>query len=145
MARAGFFFNPRQGFPDNVTCFHCDQHFDGWEPKDDPLAEHLGHLSSCEFAIAVDAGKNIRDEDPMSEKLYNARLATFKASWPHEDKKGWKCKSKKMAEAGWCHDPGLETDDGATCFYCAISLDGWERKDDPMFVMNISRDKDDDN
>lgn len=37
-------------------------------------------------------------------------------------------------EAGWCYDPSSDDDvrDGVTCFYCNISLDGWEPKDDPL-------------
>ena len=39
-----------------------------------------------------------------------------------------------MVAAGWCFDPSPEYDDGASCFYCGLSLDGWEPKDDPMYV-----------
>lgn len=38
----------------------------------------------------------------------------------------------KMVEAGWCYDPSPEFDDGVTCFYCNLSLDGWEPKDNPL-------------
>lgn len=39
-----------------------------------------------------------------------------------------------MVEAGWAWDPNDESDDrdGVTCFYCNLSLDGWEPKDDPF-------------
>ncbi|MBE7181547.1 MAG: hypothetical protein INR71_10130, partial [Terriglobus roseus] len=37
-----------------------------------------------------------------------------------------------MIEAGWCYDPSPECDDGSTCFYCNLSLDGWEPKDNPL-------------
>lgn len=37
-----------------------------------------------------------------------------------------------MVAAGWAFDPGPDGgEDGATCFYCSLSLDGWEPKDDP--------------
>lgn len=36
-----------------------------------------------------------------------------------------------MVEGGWCYDPTPEYEDGTTCFYCNLSLDGWEPKDDP--------------
>ena len=74
----------------------------------------------------------------MSDDLVVARKGTFEAGagWPHESKRGWKCKLGKMVEAGWCLDPapsGEEGDgDGVTCFYCHLSLDGWEPKDDPL-------------
>ena len=77
--------------------------------------------------------------DPMGEELLAARQGTFGALWPHEGKKGWKCKVGRMVEAGWCFDPapvdagvGEEELDGVTCFYCNCSLDGWEPKDDPL-------------
>lgn len=68
----------------------------------------------------------------MGERLVDARTQTFNDSWPHENRKGWKCKTKKLVEAGWCYDPSPEYDDGVRCFYCDLSLDGWEPKDDPL-------------
>lgn len=38
----------------------------------------------------------------------------------------------QMVEAGWCYDPSQEAEDGVTCFYCNLSLDGWEPKDNPL-------------
>lgn len=37
-----------------------------------------------------------------------------------------------MVDAGWCCDPSPEAEDGVTCFYCNLSLDGWEPKDNPL-------------
>lgn len=76
----------------------------------------------------------------MSEDLIAGRKGTFEhgAGWPHEGKRGWKCKVQKMVDAGWCFDPAPVTSgeedegDGVTCFYCSLSLDGWEPKDDPL-------------
>lgn len=74
--------------------------------------------------------------DPMCDELLAARTATFSTGdgWTHEGKKGWKCKASRMVEAGWCWDPAAEGEDGdgVTCFYCNLSLDGWEPKDDPF-------------
>ena len=39
-----------------------------------------------------------------------------------------------MVEAGWSYSPLPEADDCVTCFYCSVSLDGWEPKDDPWCV-----------
>lgn len=44
-----------------------------------------------------------------------------------------------MADAGWCYDPADVAEDGVTCFYCNMSLDGWEPKDDPMYVRDFSQ------
>ncbi|EKG15733.1 hypothetical protein MPH_07168 [Macrophomina phaseolina MS6] len=134
LARAGFYYAPSANHPDNVICFMCDRKLDGWEPEDVPALEHLSHAPECAWAINVCL--SLRDpeenEDPMSEKMVAARTATFAGSWPHENKKGWKCKIKKMVEAGWVYDPSPDYEDGVACFYCMLSLDGWEPKDNPM-------------
>lgn len=69
----------------------------------------------------------------MSSDNVAARTATFDlgAGWCHEGKRGWKCKTTRLVEAGWCYDPAPDVEDGTTCFYCSLSLDGWEPKDDP--------------
>lgn len=36
------------------------------------------------------------EEDPLSEHMIDARRATFRDWWPHEKKKGWKCKTQKV-------------------------------------------------
>jgi hypothetical protein len=68
----------------------------------------------------------------MSPELVQARTNTFAGLWPHEHKKSWKPKIKQMVEAGWAFDPSPADEDGATCFYCNMSLDGWEPKDSPL-------------
>jgi hypothetical protein len=68
----------------------------------------------------------------MSPELVDARTSTFGDMWPHEHKKGWKPKVKQMVEAGWAYDPSPADEDGATCYYCNMSLDGWEPKDSPL-------------
>lgn len=50
MAKAGFYFTGSKKEPDAVQCFLCEKSLDGWEPDDDPWAEHLRHSSNCEFA-----------------------------------------------------------------------------------------------
>lgn len=88
------------------------------------------------------------EQDPMSDLLVQARTATFRDQWPHENKKGWKVKVKQVSSmhgfklcivltftqlvnAGWCYDPTDEYEDGVKCFYCSLALDGWDPKDDP--------------
>ncbi|KAF2211745.1 hypothetical protein CERZMDRAFT_59688, partial [Cercospora zeae-maydis SCOH1-5] len=142
LARAGFFYRPASDSNDNVQCFHCSVKLDGWEETDDPISEHLAHSNYCAWATAIsvtrdeDSTQVAETRDPMGEELYTARKQTFTtgAGWPHESKKGWKCKVAKLVEAGWCWDPSPEGDepDGVTCFYCNLSLDGWEPKDDPF-------------
>ncbi|KXT14848.1 hypothetical protein AC579_4087 [Pseudocercospora musae] len=151
LARAGFFYRPAHDSNDNVQCFLCEVKLDGWEESDDPISEHLAHVKSCAWATAVSVTRDNETQklpehrDPLCEELYDARKATFTVGhgWPHENKKGWKCKITKLVEAGWCWDPSVDGDepDGVTCFYCALSLDGWEPKDDP-FVEHKRREPD---
>lgn len=59
------------------------------------------------------------------------RLTTFDNKWPLEKKRGWPT-SLKLAEAGFYFAPTVAEEDLVVCAYCDISLDGWERTDDPL-------------
>ncbi|KAJ9150729.1 Protein bir1 [Pleurostoma richardsiae] len=135
LAKAGFYYYPTPSNPDNVACFLCQKSMDGWEEDDDPLAEHLKHSPECGWAIAAaveaEYGGYAR-EDPRDPLMLEARKATFAGRWPYEGKKGWKCKTKQLAEAGWKYTPTLDSDDNTTCTYCQLALDGWEAGDKPM-------------
>ncbi|KAK3116650.1 hypothetical protein LTR53_002764 [Teratosphaeriaceae sp. CCFEE 6253] len=139
LARAGFYYRPAPDSLDNVQCYLCAVKLDGWEASDAPLAEHLAHAPSCAWALSLsvqradDATDAAESRDPMSEEMLAARIGTFTVGdgWVHEGKRGWRCKLSKMIEAGWAFDPSPEAEDGVTCFYCGLSLDGWEPKDDP--------------
>lgn len=37
------------------------------------------------------------EEYPASVRMIEARKATFADKWPHENKKGWKCKVKQVS------------------------------------------------
>ncbi|KAL1856635.1 hypothetical protein Plec18170_003605 [Paecilomyces lecythidis] len=135
LAHAGFYYKPYESNPDNTSCFLCHRGLDGWEEEDNPLAEHLKHSPDCGWAIMMDIQQHSSNpseiEDPTSDRIAEARKATFSLSWPHEGKRGWMCQTEKMVEAGWYFCPQEESDDLATCAYCKLSLDGWEPKDDP--------------
>ncbi|KHN88419.1 Baculoviral IAP repeat-containing protein 5.1 [Toxocara canis] len=51
MAEAGFFHNPGadDSDQDNVECPFCLKQLTGWEPDDDPLAEHRKRQDRCYF------------------------------------------------------------------------------------------------
>ncbi|XP_011435625.2 baculoviral IAP repeat-containing protein 5 [Magallana gigas] len=51
LAAAGFFHCPTEDEPDAVRCFFCMKELDGWEPNDDPWAEHQSHSPKCPFLI----------------------------------------------------------------------------------------------
>ncbi|KAK4226699.1 hypothetical protein QBC38DRAFT_479729 [Podospora fimiseda] len=133
-AKAGFFFEPYLKSPDNVVCFLCDKSLDGWEEHDNPLEEHLKHSPTCGWAImaAIEADMgNYGKVHPLDPFIIEARKATFAGRWPYESKKGFKCKTKKLVEAGWKYTPSREADDMATCAYCQLALEGWESDDNP--------------
>ena len=99
LANAGFFYYPLQVNPDNVACFLCHKSIDGWEKDDDPLAEHLKLSPDCGWAIVATIEKLdgvLDQENPCSARMIAARKATFAEKWPHENKKGWKCKVKQV-------------------------------------------------
>ncbi|KFA48686.1 hypothetical protein S40293_08516 [Stachybotrys chartarum IBT 40293] len=135
LARAGFFFNPTPESPDNVVCFLCRKGMDGWEAGDDPLVEHLKHSPACGWAVQAAVEAEYDDYvalDPSDPDIIEARKATFAGRWPHDGKKGWKCKTKQLVDAGWKYTPTPDSDDMATCSYCQLALDGWERNDKPL-------------
>ncbi|KAE8153922.1 hypothetical protein BDV25DRAFT_10004 [Aspergillus avenaceus] len=136
LAHAGFYYNPYETNPDNTTCFLCQRALDGWEEEDNPITEHLKHAPDCGWAVMMDIQQHSSNpaeiEDPTSDKIREARVATFGASWPHDGKRGWVCQSEKMVDGGWYFCPTEESNDLASCAYCKLSLDGWEPKDDPF-------------
>lgn len=99
MAKAGFVFQPYPNNPDNVVCFLCDKALDGWEEDDHPLEEHLKHSPECGWAITAAVEAELGDyarEDPRDALMSEARKATFAGRWPHENRKGWTCKTKQV-------------------------------------------------
>jgi hypothetical protein len=135
LAQAGLYYEPHESNPDNTNCFLCHVSIDGWEEDDNPLVEHLKHSPRCGWAIVISIQQHASDatqiEDPTSERIADARRATFGSSWPHDGKRGWLCQSEKMVTSGWYFCPTEESEDLASCAYCKLSLDGWEPKDDP--------------
>ncbi|KAI1981946.1 hypothetical protein LOZ51_000763 [Ophidiomyces ophidiicola] len=136
LAHAGFYYQPTDISPDNTACFLCRYALDGWEDDDDPITEHLRHSSQCGWAMMMDITRRSSNPaeiaDPTSIEITEARRATFGTWWPYDGKKGWKCKTEKMVEAGWYFCPNEESNDFVSCAYCNLSLDGWEPKDDPF-------------
>ncbi|KAI0011326.1 hypothetical protein F4779DRAFT_574375 [Xylariaceae sp. FL0662B] len=134
-ARAGFYFDPSPERPDNTVCFLCLKQVGGWEADDNPFEEHLRLSPHCGWAIVAAIEVGLGDyalDDPAGSEMIEARKATFGGQWPHEGKRGWKCKTKQLVDAGWKYTPTQESDDMATCTYCQLALDGWEPKDNPM-------------
>ncbi|KAJ1668042.1 hypothetical protein IW140_000793 [Coemansia sp. RSA 1813] len=159
LASAGFAFTPAKDAPDNVQCFVCGFELTGWEPTDDPFAEHYAHKPDCAYAQvhcrvrvartgnkiewvgwAVDVAAELtteeraRETNRMSEIRadVNSRLQTFAASkWPHMGRVGWNVTPDKLARAGFYFTPEWAGDDTATCAFCGYALAEWEPDDDP--------------
>jgi hypothetical protein len=106
LARAGFVFRPSPDSPDNTVCFLCEKGLDGWEAGDDPIYEHVKHAPHCGWAVVAAIEADIGDygrEDPNDPDMIEARKATFAGRWPHENKKGWRCKTKQVC---YCRSGG---------------------------------------
>lgn len=83
---------------------------DGWAASDNPWMEHLSHTrGECAWAVCSAILAKVLDDvvqqytgsdDPKSTQLVQARKATFAGRWPHEGRKGWKCKTKQVRATG---------------------------------------------
>ncbi|XP_068121217.1 baculoviral IAP repeat-containing protein 5.1-like isoform X2 [Hyperolius riggenbachi] len=71
MAKAGFVHCPSENEPDVACCFFCLKELEGWEPDDDPWAEHSKRSATCGF---LNLSKDIEDLT-MEEML---RLEVFR-------------------------------------------------------------------
>ncbi|KAJ2289593.1 hypothetical protein IWW41_001123, partial [Coemansia sp. RSA 2522] len=160
LASAGFVFSPAKDAPDNVQCFHCGFELTGWEPTDDPFAEHFAHEPNCSYAklhcqVRVAARGNkvelagwpfevktqMSTEEREKERQrvvairddVQMRLDTFgSGEWPHTGRDGWKVTPEKLAAAGFYYTPEFPADDTATCAFCGYALGDWEADDEPI-------------
>ncbi|KAI9189335.1 hypothetical protein H9P43_000766 [Blastocladiella emersonii ATCC 22665] len=147
MAKAGFFYCPEPDDHCAVRCFLCEKSLNGWDPDDDPFAEHFSHASYCAYARAVCLPTSLAARDPenpvfhvaddystfpMSKDMEQAREGTFTGRWPHQGKRKFFATKNRMAKAGFFFDPLALGDDGATCIYCGVSLNGWSPDDNPL-------------
>ncbi|THH17310.1 hypothetical protein EW146_g3474 [Bondarzewia mesenterica] len=147
LAEAGFYFNPSWDDRDNVVCYLCNKELSGWEEADDPFAIHWDKcrdqcawaLVRCGMGDGTRRGKAPALKDPAysptGKTMDKARLTTFKTNgwWPYDSEKGHGASSSKvMSRAGFVYTPQASGDDTATCFFCNISLSGWDADDDPL-------------
>ena len=87
--------------PDNTSCFLCQVNIDGWEEDDCAVQEHVNLSPSCGWAIIASIEKEVENEypqleNPLDERVLGARRMTFGINWPHENKRGWTCKTEKV-------------------------------------------------
>ncbi|KAJ2367989.1 hypothetical protein H4S01_001843 [Coemansia sp. RSA 2610] len=158
LASAGFVFSPAKDAPDNVQCFHCGFELTGWEPTDDPFAEHFAHEPSCAYAQlhcqtrrAARGNKieltgwpyeSAKDLDEAQRGAERARVVAVRdavemrqktfGEWPHGGLDGWTVTPEKLAAAGFYFTPEFPGDDTATCAFCGYALGDWEADDEPM-------------
>ncbi|KAK6507365.1 hypothetical protein TWF481_005802 [Arthrobotrys musiformis] len=134
MARAGFYFKPTQGEEDNAACFLCQKNMSFWEPEDDPAEQHGRHGTTCGWALTMCRDLVVEGAivaEPLGEEMCQARRMTFDQWWPHEDKKDWNPTVDRIVMAGFIFRPRSEGDDTVFCPYCSLSIDAWEKDDDP--------------
>ncbi|KAJ2894424.1 hypothetical protein IWW38_002582 [Coemansia aciculifera] len=150
LASAGFSFSPAKDAPDNVQCFNCGFELTGWEPSDDPFAEHYAHQPTCTYAKLHCQARVAREGDKvewtgwpvdttaewqglvdMRNDAQQMRLATFEGCWPHTGRKDWNVTPDKLASAGFYYTPEWPGDDTATCVFCGYALAEWEPEDEP--------------
>ncbi|KAJ2497332.1 hypothetical protein GGH96_005178 [Coemansia sp. RSA 1972] len=160
LASAGFVFSPAKDAPDNVQCFHCGFELTGWEPTDDPFAEHFAHEPSCSYAklhcqvrvaargnkvelagwpFEVNTQMSNEEREKERQKVVDIRddvqmrLGTFgSGEWPHAGRAGWNVTPEKLAAAGFYYTPEFPADDTATCAFCGYALGDWEADDEPI-------------
>lgn len=145
MASLGLYFSPTDDEPDRVVTYIDGASIANFEAGDDVssrLAESHPDNPWSLISQSKAAGKESEDragtwlyeEDllPTGHRLIEARRRTFANLWPHDGKKGWKCTSQKLAQAGFHYEPTEESDDMASCAYCARTLGGWEKGDDAV-------------
>ena len=82
-------------------CYLCKSNLDGWEQNDNAIEEHVKLSPDCGWAITIAIELGVEHgsqspDDPMSERLLDARKMTFGSKWPHEAKRGWTCKTQKV-------------------------------------------------
>ncbi|KAJ2817143.1 hypothetical protein GGI24_005502, partial [Coemansia furcata] len=145
LASAGFSFSPAKDAPDNVQCFNCGFELTGWEPSDDPFAEHYAHQPTCTYAQLHCQARRAQEGDKVewigwppnsTQKLaemrqdVKMRLATFEC-WPHKGREEWNVTAEKLSEAGFYYTPEWPGDDTATCEFCGYALAEWEPEDEP--------------
>ena len=80
MASAGFYFVGTDDEPDLVRCYYCRRELDGWEPSDDPWAEHARR--DCPFIKMAKKGhEKLTTEDmfKLEEERAKKLLVSSKA------------------------------------------------------------------
>ncbi|CAJ0945195.1 unnamed protein product [Ranitomeya imitator] len=75
MAKAGFVHCPTENEPDVACCFFCLKELEGWEPDDDPLAEHSKRCVTCGFLSLTKTIDDLTMEEFLRLEVF--RIKTF--------------------------------------------------------------------
>ncbi|XP_037697153.1 baculoviral IAP repeat-containing protein 3 [Choloepus didactylus] len=120
LAKAGFYYI---GPGDRVACFACGGKLSNWEPKDDPMSEHLRHFPKCPF-LENQLQETLRHTvSNLSMQTHAARFKTF-LNWPSNVL----VHPEQLASAGFYY---MGHSDDVKCFCCDGGLRCWESGDDP--------------
>lgn len=69
LASVGFYRPSKSRGVDDVQCFHCGIRLADWDPRDQPLSEHLRWSKNCKFANLVKSLQLTKDLIKGSIKL----------------------------------------------------------------------------
>lgn len=148
LSKSGFYSIESKS--DKVQCAFCSLVLRDWKSEDNCHSLHLEHSPNCSYArivcgIEVDSlvwgdsvgGKNrleYYDEEPTlqgrvprSRPMIEARKQTYNGF-----SKYFSVSVHKLSLAGFHYSPSNDANDGCQCAYCNLSLDNWQKGDDPM-------------
>lgn len=141
LALAGFYYAPLPDASDNATCFLCGKGLGGWEDGDEALEEHISHTikdgvkKGCPFALLGGGSEWLHklrlDEGKDLIKMRKDTFGKKSKFWVHAGKRSWPTPDK-MANAGFFLNCLEDQGDAVQCCWCGVSLDGWEKGDDPL-------------
>lgn len=135
LAQVGFYYDSKDIYNDNVTCYLCNCSYHGWKKDDIPMEIHQKTSPQCPLVIILSYSKEwVRkpNEDktytPGSSSVCKARLATFKNWWPHTYPN---ITAERIAEAGLYYSPDIDSEDRVECAYCKAKFNYWTSSDNP--------------
>lgn len=70
LAAAGFYHVPADNCPDRVRCFFCHNELDGWNPDDEPLAEHRRYFPECGFLALEKQFEEMTVEEALKASMH---------------------------------------------------------------------------
>jgi hypothetical protein len=135
LAQVGFYYDSKDLYNDEVTCYICKCSYHGWKKDDIPMEIHKKTSPQCPLVIILDYSrewvKNPTEDqtyEPISSQLLKSRIETYGNWWPHTYPN---ITPEIMAEAGFHFAPDIELEDKVECAYCKAKFGNWTQNDNP--------------